>query len=255
MEADLVSTSSCLTRSDEIWPKRTSMFVHASPPPRSSRRRSRRAARGRKRADALSPHSRPSGAPPSRYSSRDRCRRSRSRSFTDGHSAAMTENMAESRSRPSSPGACERAHWRRTPSNCAPRASIAARDTLRSEHRWRSRHEQRQVTRTRVSEEEKLGLHVDAGSLRRGREPGPTDHHRRQLRRVRITAEVDIGRAADERDRRGRAPGRTAPSGRSGLARGGLLSKFGTSAAAGTDVKPFELRPSSTAAARSLAWV
>ena len=40
-----------------------------------------------------------------------------------GHSATMTENIAESRSRPCSPKACDGDQWRRTPSKCAPRPS------------------------------------------------------------------------------------------------------------------------------------
>jgi predicted Na+-dependent transporter len=48
--------------------------------------------------------------------------------FVLGHSAATTENIAESRRRPSSPGACDCDQWRRTPSKCAPRRSMARRD-------------------------------------------------------------------------------------------------------------------------------
>jgi hypothetical protein len=47
---------------------------------------------------------------------------------TAGHSAAITENMAESRSRPSSPGARDSDELRKMPSNCAPRPAIACRD-------------------------------------------------------------------------------------------------------------------------------
>lgn len=44
------------------------------------------------------------------------------------HSVAMVENIAESRSSLSSPGACDRDHWRKTPSNRAPNPWMARRD-------------------------------------------------------------------------------------------------------------------------------
>ena len=48
--------------------------------------------------------------------------------MTSGHSAAVTENMALSRSLPSSPGACDGDQLRSTPSKRAPRPAIACRD-------------------------------------------------------------------------------------------------------------------------------
>jgi hypothetical protein len=51
-----------------------------------------------------------------------------SEDFTAGHSSAITENMAESRSLPSSPGAQEDDQLRSTPSKRAPSAAIARRD-------------------------------------------------------------------------------------------------------------------------------
>src|SRR5205814_10085964 len=50
------------------------------------------------------------------------------RSLTALHSEAITEYTAESRSRPSSPGAHDIDQLRNTPSNVAPSASIARRD-------------------------------------------------------------------------------------------------------------------------------
>ena len=54
--------------------------------------------------------------------------RSRRWSSHDGHSEAMTEYMAESRSSPSSSGAHDCPKLRSTPSKRAPRPSIARRD-------------------------------------------------------------------------------------------------------------------------------
>src|ERR1043166_4670246 len=55
------------------------------------------------------------------------------RSLTALHSEAITEYIAESRSRPSSPGAHDIDQLRNTPSNVDPTASIARRDrTLRA---------------------------------------------------------------------------------------------------------------------------
>jgi hypothetical protein len=54
--------------------------------------------------------------------------RAASADFTAGHSSAITENMAESRSLPSSPGAQDGDQLRSTPSNWAPTAAIARRD-------------------------------------------------------------------------------------------------------------------------------
>jgi hypothetical protein len=50
--------------------------------------------------------------------------RAASADFTVGHSASITENRAESRSLPSSPGTHEGDQLRSTPSNCAPSAAI-----------------------------------------------------------------------------------------------------------------------------------
>jgi hypothetical protein len=54
--------------------------------------------------------------------------RADSADFTPGHSASVTENMALSRSLPSSPGTCDGDQFRSTPSNRAPSPSIARRD-------------------------------------------------------------------------------------------------------------------------------
>ncbi len=54
--------------------------------------------------------------------------RSSSRSRHPGHSSAVTEKIAESRNRPSSPGAQDRDQLRRTPSKRVPTLSIAARE-------------------------------------------------------------------------------------------------------------------------------
>ncbi len=91
-----------------------------------------------------------------------------------GHSALTIEYIAESRSSAASPVACDGCQLRSTPSNVAPSASIAVRDRvfrrvgLEVDPLHRPRLE-------RIRQEQQLRRNVDAGPLRRRREPGATD--------------------------------------------------------------------------------
>jgi len=80
-----------------------------------------------------------------------RATRAASKDFTAGHSSAITENIAESRSLPSSPGAQEADQLRSTPSKWAPSAVIARRDLALRASVLRSTRTTRSVSKAYVN--------------------------------------------------------------------------------------------------------
>ena len=109
----------------------------------------------------------------------------------------MTENIAVLRNWPSSPGAHDWDQFRKTPSNCAPRASIALRERSLRASVLRSTRNAHMLEG--MLEEEKLGLNVDPGALCRSSEPSEADLHSAKFGSAGPNSGVPIGRASHGR--------------------------------------------------------
>ena len=170
-----------------------------------------------------------------------------------GHSAARMEKIAESRSRPSSPGAQERDQPRRTPSNRAPTASIAARERLLRASVFRSTRATPQFSNAwrNSSSLDSLFSPVPWTEGASQVKPTSTAHSSSGSRSGHsLGSKKPVAPTARPVDSATCAYGATRPV----AARACCASMYcPTSAALGTQVNPYEARSSSAATARSAA--